>query len=66
MSLQDIDSGFQFGEDPPWAEDEWFSVNEIFRDAQDKTGIRGDNRCPVCGGIFQRGECIECGHKITS
>ena len=35
----------------------------IFLEARNKNGI-GSGRCPLCGGIFQDKNCIECGHKI--
>lgn len=64
MALQDVDSGFQFGEDPPWDEDHLKDIKDIFREAQETPTGKGCGRCAACGGVFQQGECIECGHKI--
>jgi len=41
-------------------------IVQIFAEAQIKVGPKGDGRCPKCNGIFQDGECIECGHSIRS
>lgn len=58
MALQDVYSSPQTEEelDP--------DIKAIFMEAQRNRHARGEGRCAVCGGVFQRGECIECGHSV--
>ena len=56
------------GKCPFCQEDEHCSIEirQLFFEAQSKVGPALDHRCLVCGGVFQNGECIECGHSVLS
>jgi len=44
-------------------EKRYYDIKRIFKEAQCTAGARSDGRCLACGGLYQRGECIECGHR---